>query len=552
MVNFADADRRAPAHTTPTAVKDRTTLRPLLDLVGSERSTIPLVFEARVERTPDAPFVLWNGSASSYGDTWHQVMQFAAYATERGFGGAGQRIASFLSNCPAVFWTWFGTQMTGATYVSLNRAHRGVVLQDMISRSGARLLVTESTALPLLAEIAPAGLPTVLVVDGIDDDLDVPFDFRTYGEVEDTAPGTPVRSDPSAIATVMFTSGTSGRSKAVPLSHNQFCRGAAYMADAIDLSPRDVFHAWLPLFHIGGQLHVTVASVIAGAALALFPTFSRSKFLDQVRDTGATAMMGFANVAEWLLAEPMGEDDAANPLRIAVIANMPAAIHRLFEARFGLRVVDTYGMTEAEMLTASRLDGATPIGSCGPSGPDFDLAILDDDDFPLPVGRTGQIAVRPRVPDVITAGYENDAAATVAAWRNLWFHTGDLGYVDQQGYVFFVGRAVHRIRRGGENVSAEEVWRIIAEHLAIDECVVVGVPSSPGEDEVKAIVVLKPNQTLEPSVLHAYCVDRMAKFMVPRYIEVSDHIPRSDVGKPRYDLIKTNSEETWDAQRDPH
>ena len=100
-------------------------------------------------------------------------------------------------------------------------------------------------------------------------------------------------------------------------------------------------------------------------------------------------------------------------------------------------------------------------------------------------------------------------------------------------------------------MSAEEVRHVIAQHPAIDECVVVGVPSPTGEDDVKAIVVLKPDQTLEPSVLHAYCVDRMAKFMVPRYIDVSDHIPRSDVGKPRYDLIKTNSEETWDAQRDP-
>ncbi len=100
-------------------------------------------------------------------------------------------------------------------------------------------------------------------------------------------------------------------------------------------------------------------------------------------------------------------------------------------------------------------------------------------------------------------------------------------------------------------MSAEEVRHVIAQHPAVDECVVVGVPSPSGEDDVKAIVVLKPDQPLEPSVLHAYCIDRMAKFMVPRYIEVSDHIPRSDVGKPRYDLIKINSEETWDAQRDP-
>jgi crotonobetaine/carnitine-CoA ligase len=205
-------------------------------------------------------------------------------------------------------------------------------------------------------------------------------------------------------------------------------------------------------------------------------------------------------------------------------------------------------MTEAEPLALPEPGVELPLGSCGRANPDFELAVLDEEGRVLPPGATGELAARPRVPDVMFLRYEGDDAATLDACRNLWYHTGDLGRIDEDGFVYFIDRRKHAIRRRGENVSSWELEGIIGRHPAVEECCAVGVPSPLGEEDIKIVIALKEGHAIAPSELRRWCEDHMAKFMLPRYIAVVDALPRNVAGKLQKEQIRTLSDGLWDAE----
>jgi crotonobetaine/carnitine-CoA ligase len=196
--------------------------------------------------------------------------------------------------------------------------------------------------------------------------------------------------------------------------------------------------------------------------------------------------------------------------------------------------------------------GVTPPGSCGRICPDFDVAILDEDDRRLPVGEAGRICVRPREAHVMMLGYEGDAEATVAAWRNLWFHTTDRGRFDADGFLYFIDRMKYSIRRGGENISASEVEQVFLAHPDIAACAAIGVPDPVMGEEVKVVLVPRRGSRPKAAELHSFARTRMAGFMVPRFIEFADALPYTDVGKlKREDLIAARNP-VFDARAQSH
>jgi crotonobetaine/carnitine-CoA ligase len=523
----------------------------LRTLVGTSHASIPQVLAARVDRTPDRLFLRASGHRWTYASAWHAIRAFGGFLAALGIGGPTDRVASYLSNRPEALWTWFGTHVTGAVYAPLNRAHRGQVLEDMLRRSTARILVTEASALDSLPPLNTVGIETVLLVDG---DLPTPTELGArvfaFRDALSAKPCTITVPKPGDLATLMYTSGTTGRSKAARLPHSQFCRGGAWVAHALSLTENDVLHGWMPLFHIAGQLHITMSTITAGAVLALFPTFSRSRFWTQVHETQATVVCGMGALLRILWNMPPDASDRAHSLRIAMVANIPPDLHLPFEQRFGIRLVEQYGMTEAELLTLPTPEDPVPLGSCGRPGPDFDLAIMDAEDRILPPRKTGQIVARPKVPHVMMLGYEGDDAATVDAWGNLWFHTGDLGYCDESGCYYWVDRLKHAIRRRGENISSWEVEQILRAYPGVHDCAVVGVPSPLGEEDVKAVVTPQTGHSLAPGDIHAFCARHMARFMVPRYIEIRSVLPYSEVGKVEKERLRQITGQIWDAERD--
>ncbi len=518
---------------------------PLLEqLVGEAQSCLPRIAAARAEATPDNPFLLWAGESWSYVRAWDHMLRCAGFLNRLGVSGADRRIASYLPNCPEAMWTWFGVHLSGSVYAPLNRAHKGELLADMLSRTGAKTLVTEPSALDQLDVFQAAGVETLIITG-----QETKHGFIRFDDYLDMEPAVPVFPDPSSLCTLMYTSGTTGRSKAVRIPHNMYARGAARIAESFDYRPSDVFHMWFPLYHIAGSLHLVAAMMIAGGSVAMFPTYSASKFWQQVEDTGATFFGGLANVIHTLMAAPPSENDAGNTLRTGIVAILPPEMIRPFEKRFGVQLRDTYGMTEAEPITIPDLSRENPPGSSGVPNPDFEIRFADEHDRPVAPGETGQILVRPMQPDIMMLGYEGDDAATLEVFRNLWFHTGDLGHQDEDGFIFVHGRIKHMIRRRGENISTWELEKFIGEHPQVDEVACVGVPSSLGEEDVKAVIVPAPGNPPDARELHAWCREKMARFMVPRYMELTEALPLNHVGKVEKEALKTITDATWDAER---
>ncbi len=505
---------------------------PLLGLVPPERATVPALLAARVERTPEATFLRWQGEAWSYREAWGEICRFAAWVRDRCPADPAPRVAGFLRNRPEALWAWFGTLVAGGVYVPLNRAHRGEILADMVRRSRARALVADADGLADLPDLAGTPIRVVLT---------------EWDEVRALRPAAPAAPHPADLAELMYTSGTTGRSKAVELSHHQLCRGAGWIAWSLELTGEDVFHTWLPLFHIAGQADAVLPTVIGGGSVALFPTFSRSRFWGQVAESGATVAIGFPNLYRLLHSLPRREDDAANSLRAGITATMPTGFVAEFESRFGLRLHDVYGMTEAEPVLLPEPGTRPPPGSCGRPRPDLEVAVLAAGGDPAAVGEVGEIVCRPKLPDLIASGYEDDAEATAAALREGWFHSGDLGRVDAAGFFYFVDRIRHSIRRRGENISSAELEAVVVGHPAVAEACAVGVPSPLGEEDVKLVVVATDGAELEPPELRSWCESRMAAFMVPRYVEVAAALPLAATGKVMKEELRGVGAATWDA-----
>jgi crotonobetaine/carnitine-CoA ligase len=521
----------------------------VLDLVAAERLSVPALFAERVRHSPERPFLHWEGELWSYAEAWEEMLRFAAWV--RGAAGASQaggssdanaagdpgaRIAAFLPNRPEMLWAWLGTLAAGATFVPLNRAHRGEILAEMIVRSGTRALVTDEAGARDLPDLQGSGIETVLLAE----------DWRQVRALDPAEPASPAPGD---LAELMYTSGTTGRSKAVRLSHEQLCRGAGWVVWSLQMDEDDVFHAWLPLFHIAGQADTVLPAIVAGASVSLHPTFSRSGFWEQVRESGATLFIGFANIAQLLCALPPRDDDAATTLRAGVTGAMPAALSVEFETRFGVDLHDVYGMTEGEPMALPRPGEWTPPGSCGRPRPDLELAIQGEDGEPLGPEEVGEIVVRPLLENAITSGYEGDPEASAEAMAGGWFHTGDLGRRDGDGFVFFADRLKHSIRRRGENVSSWELESLIAAAPGVAEVCAVGVPSPLGEEDVKVTVVPAEGAEIQPRALWEWCQERMAAFMVPRYVELAPALPRADTGKVMKEELRGLGAGVWDADQ---
>lgn len=512
---------------------------PVLGLVAAERLSVPALLAERARRSPERPFLRWEGERWSYAEAWEEVLRFAAWAREHGGAGEpGVRVAAFLPNRPEMLWAWLGTLAAGAVFVPLNRAHRGEILAEMIARSGGRALVTDAAGEADLPDLGATAVETVLLAEG-------------WEAVRAFDPADPADPGPGELAELMYTSGTTGRSKAVRLGHGQLCRGAGWVAWSLAMDERDVFHAWMPLFHIAGQGDTVLPAVVVGAAVDLHPTFSRSRFWEQVRDSGATLFIGFANVARFLCSLPPRSDDAATTLRAGVTGAMPAELAVEFERRFGVPLHDVYGMTEGEPMALPHPGEPTPPGSCGRPRPDLELAILGEDGEPLGSGEVGEIAVRGRIDAVLSDGYEDDPEATAAANRDGWFHTGDLGRRDEAGFVFFADRLTHSIRHRGENISSWELESTLAAAPGVAEVCAVGVPAPVGEEDVKVTVVAAEGATLDPAALREWCQGRMAAFMVPRYIEIAAALPRADTGKVMKEQLRSLGDDVWDAEASP-
>jgi crotonobetaine/carnitine-CoA ligase len=473
----------------------------------------------------------------------------------------GEHVALMLDNCPEIAWYFFGIGKIGAVSVPLNTATKGELLARFLRQSRASCIVVASHLLERIVAVAAQcpELKRCVVVTGrgaaqADEATAAPglasITHHELMKAADGDPGVPVRFDD--LACLMFTSGTSGPSKAIMSTHAHSFSPAIALAKAFDYGPDEVMYTCLPLFH-GNAMRSLFIAMITGGSVAVGRKFSASNFFADVRHYKATQFNLLGAMANILWAQAPSPAERDHGASKCMIVPMPAFAEP-FSERFGLQLCSTYALTDfAYVSFLSTADPKSKWRSAGRVQPDIEMAILDEDDFAVTPGATGEICIRSRRPWIAAQGYYGMPEATIAAWRNLWFHTGDRGYLDCDGYLFFVDRKKDAIRRRGENISSYEVEQIIGQHPAVLDVAAFAVASEMSEDEVMVSVVLRPGEPLGEEELVRWCARQMAYFMVPRYIEFLPALPRTLTEKVEKYKLRAAAEQrlasVWDREK---
>ncbi|MBK5287351.1 MAG: AMP-binding protein, partial [Acidimicrobiia bacterium] len=346
--------------------------------------------------------------------------------------------------------------------------------------------------------------------------------------------------------------GTTGPSKGCVISHNYAVSLARQIARAWERRADDVILTPLPLFHFNAIAICVVGTLVVGGRAVIARRFSVSNFWPEVKRTGATVASLLGSPAILIANADDHPDQQDHPLRLCAAAPMPPDTDRVWRERFGCATFSGgYGLTEASLIAA--LDPGTPnrAGACGqPNTHQFEVRLVDDDDVDVPIGEMGEIICRPTGPNMMFAGYWNRPEATLATMRNLWFHTGDLGRLDDDGYLYFVDRKKDAMRRRGENISSFEMEKAVLGHDAVQDVAVHAVPSPLGEDDIKVTLVVRPGSDLNEEQLCRWLADRVPYFAIPRYIEFRADLPRNPVGRVlKYELRDDGvTPTTWDRE----
>ena len=519
---------------------------------------ISRLLEERATRYGDRLFLNFKGEESvTYNQLNERSNRFANGLSAIGLS-KGKKLTVMLPNCPEYLFLLFGAAKIGAVTVPVNTAYKGQLLSHVIDNSDSELLIVDAQYLEIIKEIAEdlPGLKTVLVYSG--DPLNSAqkeglrsVEVRQLDSLFDSPDLKPTvdihHADPMMI---LYTGGTTGPSKGVVMTNHFYYFYSRLVAESIGYREKDVSYTCMPLFHINAQIGSIVSALYAGAQVALFQRFSAHTFWSEIRSSGATIFLGMGAVGNILMKNPPAEEDINNQVRLAVVVPPPDDLEG-FEKRFGLRVIyETFGMTEGLFLPP-RLYEPRRRGCCGKPIAEYEISIVDDDDLPVPAGEIGELVVRPREPLTMMSGYYKMPEATLESFRNLWFHTGDLAYLDHENFLYYIGRKKDAIRRRGENISAYDLETVVNQHPGILESAAIAVPSELGEDDVKIVVVLKPGASFAPDELIRFCASRMAYFMVPRYVEIADSLPKNASQRiEKYKLREQGiNDATWDRER---
>ena len=447
--------------------------------------------------------------------------------------GDGSRVATMFGNTPAAVLVWLGIERSGAIEIPLNTALTGRLLAEQLEASGPDLILAEPGYVTTVeAALAGAGLEVPL--QAVADIAEISLEGALEPATDDTRTGL-----------ILFTSGTTGRSKGVALPHRSTMRLARGIVENVGLGATDVLYTPFPLFHIAARFVSVVAAMLCDGEVVVQRRFSASAFWDTCRRQGVTAVHYLGTIPMMLFNQPNSPSDRDHPIRVAYGAGLPPAVAADFEARYGLRTHELYGSTEQGMVAINR-EGDRRVGSCGKPVADVDLEIHNDGDVPVPVGEWGEIVVRPRQPHLFFSGYDGMPEATLQVWRNLWFHTGDLGRLDESGYLYFGGRIKEAIRRRGENISAWEVERAVSGFRGIGDVAAVGVPSPLGDEEVLVAVVA--DASIDWQTLAEHCSAELPTYAVPRYFRQLTALPRTSTGRvEKYKLVAEGvTTDTWD------
>ena len=507
-------------------------------------SPVEDTIRTRVEEHPDAVWLKFRDETYTWSEVLSNIQRAANGLLDLGVR-PGERVAILMGNRPEFIWVHLGIVFIGALSVPVNTSQRGATLEHILADSDSVVVVFEDELRDAVLAVKDS-LPSLrasVVADGVtgngvdrtvDRLLDHP-DAEPEVEVEETSVGG---------VGMMYTSGTTGPPKGVVAT--KYDRNPMQLIlDASGVKPGETMYTSLPLFHANALLVSMIGSMVLDAKFALGERFSASRFFDECRKHDAVEFNTLGAMISILLKQPPRPDDKDHPVRVVVDAGCQPGAWEQFRDRFGVRIVEWFGMVDAPGIL---LNDEDKPGAMGKPVAGVEFRVVDEEDNPLPPGQPGELAFRH--PKGQLTYYHKLPEATEEAYAGGWFHSGDLAVTDEDGFFYYKGRRKESMRRRGENISAWEVESVVNQHESVLESAVYPVPSDLGEDEVKVEVVLKPDASLSPEELLDHCQGKMAHYAVPRYVEFVESLPKTETQRNQYATLRERgiTENTWDRE----
>jgi crotonobetaine/carnitine-CoA ligase len=505
---------------------------------------------AKARKNGTRPAVRFARRTLTYEQLDEATDRVAANLVEAGIGRT-DRVALLLLNGPEFVLAWLGLAKLGAVAVPLNTALKGEILRYELADAEPKGLVVDRRLWSAYEPLRPGlAIGTEWVVDAEASDNPFPPGLRAWSELEERrAPvaSTPLTGgDPAAI---LYTSGTTGPPKGAVIPHEKYLRTPREIGARSRLTPGSVLFSALPLFHCNAQEMTFLTALEYDLTSAFDERFHATGFWETAATFGATHVSLLISMINVLFKQPERPTDRTHTVGTALTAGTTRDVWPEFERRFGLSIIELYGMTECGCTTLMNPPDRVRVGSLGTPLGFVEAQVVDDADEPVGPNVRGELVVRPSAPYTMFLGYRNKPEQTVEAWRNLWFHTGDYVTRDGDGYYYFVDRKKDVIRRRGENLAPYDVESVLNRHPAVFESVVIGVPSPLGEEDVKAFVQLRPGASASAEDLFRFCNEHLPFFMVPRYLEFLVEVPKTANQKAqRYVLRQRTGGEQYDRE----
>ncbi|RNB88614.1 hypothetical protein EDM59_05735 [Brevibacillus nitrificans] len=485
--------------------------------------TLGKLLTARATESPNHVYIRFGDQEITYSEFDRMVNRVAHKLLASGIQ-KGDMIGLFLDNSVEFITLFWGIARAGAVMVPMNTGYPADELQYAVTHSKQKILFAHDH-LRQVVEASRAFCPDlqkVVYVGGPESNLANWLEGSPESFVEIDA------ISPKDLVGVLYTSGTTARPKGVMLNHHSYILGADYWCSAFACDESDTLYGFFTLFHANNGIYLLVGAVLFGCTFAFRRGFSLREHWELVRKYGATHFNTAGSISQLLVSQPPDERDKDHRLRVVTNGMNMGDMKEGFEQRFGVIMLDVYSLTECLTGTTERLSDLRTrhrgrLKSCGRPSDWVEMKICDDEGATLPNGETGEICFKG---PAVTMGYLHDAQATAKAIQDGWLHTGDIGYVDEDGFLYFSDRKKDLIKRKGENIASAEVERALLAHPGVMEAAVIGVPDLYADEEVKAYVIAKPDHILDPWELIDHCRTYLEDFKVPRFIEFRESFPR--------------------------
>ncbi len=522
------------------------------------------ILRERAEAHPDRDYLKFTDNDwVSYGEVNSRSNRVANALLARGVQKS-ESVSVMLPNCEEFLPVWYGILKAGAVMSSINTAYKGDFLSWTINLVEAKKLIISDVFLERLDFIMkelPLLEHVIVLQTGAQEGPDPSLKWEPLSAIMDSPDNEPDGVEYSWIddARIMFTSGTTGRSKGV-IKQNAAdyfsARGLLEVVSktsgrSIEELADDTFFSCLPLFHSNAQVLSGYPALVAGGRIAYTERFSSSRFWQQVIDAEATIFNSLGAVSHFIFSIPPSDLDTQHKVHTVFAAPTPKDIYYEFQERFGVKFIEGYGLTETGMATYMDPTRDPVPGSIGVANPGYEVSIVEPGtDRPLPVDVPGEIVVDMKIPNIVMRGYYGMPEKTAEDFRNLKLHTGDLGRMDENGYIYFMDRVKDYIRRRGENISSMEVERQVSAHPNVKEVAAIGVPAGEDASSEDEIMIVCIAEGAKPDMVEftQFMADRMPYFMVPRYIRFVDSLPKTPTERVQKNKLRDEgiTADTWD------